>query len=154
MTNLALFNSMIERYNDVAYTHDYIFGFADNGNILACFTKSNVMPTVCKLDKASRGYGMSLRFKPTKAQREFLKLNSKPIVLCSEKFFNELSAESKYNKGEIFEKLCTEYFGQEWKKDSVPFTKGGDIELPNGMAYQVKFQSATFCNEKSLSNLA
>jgi hypothetical protein len=43
-------------------------------------------------------------------------------------------------------------FNQEWKKDTVPFNKGGDVEA-NGIAYQIKFQKATFCNEKSLANI-
>ena len=73
-------------------------------------------------------------------------------LLCSEKFFNEQVAESKYNNGEIFEKMVTEYFGQVWVKDNVPFTKAGDIET-DGVAYQIKYQKATFCNEKSLANL-
>ena len=73
-------------------------------------------------------------------------------VLCSEKYFNELVAESKYNNGEIFEKLVTERFGQTWKKDDIPFTDAGDIEV-EGVPYQIKFQKATFCNEKSIANL-
>ena len=73
-------------------------------------------------------------------------------LLCSEKFFEEQVASTKYNKGEIFEKMVTEYFGQEWEKDNVPFTEDGDITV-NGVAYQIKFQKATFCNEKSIANL-
>lgn len=153
MTNANLFKSMLERYDSAAYTHEYIFGFAENGNILACFCDSSVLPYILKLDRASRGQGMSLRFKPTKAQKEVLKVSAKTVVLCSEKLFREEVASSRYNNGEIFEKLCTEYFGQKWTKDSVPFTKGGDLTA-NGIAYQIKFQSATFCNEKSLANLA
>lgn len=153
MTNTMLFKTMIDRYNNAAFTHEYIFGFTENGNVYACFCNSSILPYILKLDRASRGQGMSLRFKPTKAQREVLKANSKVIVLCSEKFFFEEVTASRYNKGEIFEKLCTEYFNQKWEKDSVPFTKGGDLTA-NGIAYQIKYQSATFCNEKSLSHLA
>lgn len=153
MTNNTLFKSMIDRYNSVAYTHNYIFGFTDRGNVYACFCNSSVLPYILKLDRASRGNGMSLRFKPTKAQKEVLKVNAKCEVLCSTKYFEELCTASKYNKGEMFEKLMTEYFGQKWTKDSVPFTKGGDLTA-NGIAYQIKFQSATFCNENSLKHLA
>jgi len=152
MTNTALFKSMIDRYNKVAYTHDYIFGFAENGNIYACITKSDVMPYVLKLDRASRGQGMSLRFKPTTAQKEFLKINSECFIICSEKYFNEMHASMKYNKGETFERICTEYFGQKWEKDSLPFTEGPDLTA-NGIGYQAKYQAATFCNEKSLNHL-
>ena len=73
-------------------------------------------------------------------------------VLCSEKFFDELTSESKYNKGEIFEKLMTELNGQEWEKDNVPFTEDGDLTV-NGIAYQIKFEKASFINEKQMMKM-
>lgn len=73
-------------------------------------------------------------------------------VLCSKEFFETTAKESKYNKGEIFEKLVTEYFAQEWTKDNIPFTEAGDIEI-NGKAYQIKFEKATFTNEKTLAKM-
>lgn len=150
MTNTALFINLIDRYNKVAYTHNYIWGFEYKGNVYMAITKSDMMAHVCTLDKASRGAGYALRFKPTTAQK--LALMAGAQVICSKKFFDETVAESKYNKGEIFEKMVTEYFGQKWEKDSVPFTQAGDIEV-EGIAYQIKYQAATFCNEKSIANL-
>lgn len=151
MTNTALFAQMIDRYNTYAYTHEYIWGFSYKGNVYMAHTDKAMMPYICKLDKASRGAGYALRFCPTNNQK--LALMPSATLLCSEKFFNEQVFESKYNNGEIFEKMVTEYFGQEWHKDNVPFTKDGDITV-NGIAYQIKFQKATFCNEKSLMNLS
>ena len=150
MTNTALFANMINRYNEVAFTHNYIWGFTYKHNVYMAITTSEVMPLVCKLDKASRGAGYALRFCPTTDQK--LVLMPSATLLCSEKFLNEQVAESKYNNGEIFEKMVTEYFGQVWVKDNVPFTEAGDIET-DGVAYQIKYQKATFCNEKSLANL-
>lgn len=150
MTNTALFQNLIHRYNAVAYTHHYIWGFTYAHNVYMAITTANAMPFVCTLDKASRGAGYALRFCPTKDQKVTLMPNA--TLLCSEKYFNELVAGSKYNNGEIFEKLVTEYFGQEWEKDNIPFTEAGDIEV-EGVAYQIKFQRATFCNEKSIKNL-
>lgn len=150
MTNTALFQNLINRYNAVAYTHNYIWGFSYMGNIYMAITTAEVMPFICKLDKASRGAGYALRFCPNKAQKVMLMAGAQ--VLCSEKYFNELVAESKYNNGEIFEKLVTEHFSQVWEKDNIPFTQAGDIEV-EGVAYQIKFQRATFCNEKSIANL-
>ena len=150
MTNTALFATMINRYNEVAFTHNYIWGFTYKHNVYMAITTSEVMPLVCKLDKASRGAGYALRFCPTTDQK--LVLMPSATLLCSEKFFNEQVAESKYNNGEIFEKMVTEYFGQVWVKDNVPFTEAGDIDT-DGVAYQIKYQKATFCNEKSLANL-
>jgi hypothetical protein len=39
-----------------------------------------------------------------------------------------------------------------WEKDNVPFTEDGDLTA-NGIAYQIKFEKATFTNEKTLARL-
>ena len=150
MTNTALFMSLIDRYNAVAYTHNYIWGFIYKHNVYMAITDAEVMPHICKLDKASRGAGYALRFCPTVNQK--LALMPHATLVCSEKFFAETVADSIYNNGEIFEKLVTEHFGQIWEKDNVPFTEDGDITIDE-VAYQIKFQKATFCNEKSITNL-
>ena len=150
MTNTALFATMINRYNEVAFTHNYIWGFTYKHNVYMAITTSEVMPLVCKLDKASRGAGYAIRFKPNTAQKLFLLKNSE--IICSVKYFEELTAESKYNRGEIFEKIITEKAGQIWEKDNLKFTEAPDVEI-DGIGYQVKFEKATFTNEKSLSSL-
>lgn len=150
MNNNALFNNLINRYNRIAYTHRYIFGFELGGNIYYAYAESDILPYVCTLDKSSRGYGFSLRFCPNKAQK--LLLMESAQLLCSAKYFNELKSESKYNRGEIFEKLITEAYGQEWVKDNVPFTQAGDIVV-NEVHYQIKYQAATFCTEASILSL-
>ena len=151
MTNTTMFNTLIEGYNTLSYTHNYIFGFELKGTIYGVITESDVLPYILKLDKASRGAGYALRFCPTMEQKIFL-LSKGAEVICSKAYFDTLVSESKYNNGEIFEKLITEKFGQEWTKDNVPFTEAGDIEV-NGIAYQIKFQKATFTNEKSLARM-
>ena len=148
LTNL--FKMMIDRYNQVAYTHHYIWGFTYKKMVYMATTTAETMPYVCKLDKASRGCGYALRFCPTTAQKLLLLAGAQP--LCSEAYFKESVESSKYNNGEIFEKLVTEHFGQVWSKDNVPFTEDGDLTV-DGVAYQIKYQKATFCNEKSLANL-
>ena len=102
MTNTILFNTMIERYNEKSFSHDYIFGYNLNGLIYVSIVKKSVLPFVLKLDKASRGAGYALRFKPNKEQKMFL-MSQNNFVLCSKKFFDESVENSKYNKGEIFE---------------------------------------------------
>ena len=104
-----------------------------------------------KLDKASRGAGYSIRFKPNKSDKINL-LAKGAKVLCSVEYFEELVKNSKYNKGEIIEKLVTEYYGQEWEKDNVPFTDDGDLTV-NNIAYQIKFERATFINEKQIARM-
>ena len=149
--NEIIFNKMINAYNRLSFTHNYIFGFIDRGTVYAVITTAKVLPFVLTLDRASRGCGYSIRFAPTKTQKELLK-TEKTVAVCSAEYFNAVVAESKYNRGEIFEKMVTEMFGQEWKKDNVPFTVDGDITV-NGIAYQIKFQKATFASEKQLARL-
>ena len=151
MTNNALFREMVRFYNSKAYTHKYIFGINFQGNIYMVKTTSELLAYVLKLDKASRGAGYQLRFKPNNNIRAMLMAEGATLI-CSAEMFNQLVSESKYNKGEVFEKLVTEYFGQTWEKDNVPFTEDGDLTV-NGTAYQIKFESASFINEKQMMRM-
>lgn len=149
--NTSIYYKLINDYNELSYTHNYILGFTDRGNVYFVITTKEVLPYVCTLDKASRGAGYSLRFRPNRQQKEMLKV--KPLtVLCSKAYFDEVTATSKYNRGEVFEKMVTEYFGQVWEKDTVPFTESGDIVI-NGKHFQIKYESATFTNEKTLAHM-
>lgn len=149
MTN-ALLISLISRYSALAYTHDYIFGFAYKGNIYSYETCNLGAGMV--LDTASRGAGKSLRYKPTASEKKAIVESGTAKLICSVEYFENEVKSSRYNKGEIFEKLVTEGFGQEWVKDNVKFTQGGDVDH-NGKSYQVKFEKATFTNEQTLLNL-
>ncbi len=151
MTNTTLFSRMIQKYNEHSFTHNYIFGFEYKGNVYMVDTTSEALPYILTLDKASRGAGYSLRFKPTVEQRLYL-ISLGATVLCSSAYFKEVVASNKYNNGENFEKLVTEYFGQTWEKDTVPFWKDGDITV-DGIPYQVKFNKASFTSEKQLLKL-
>lgn len=151
MRNIALFNEMLNAYESNAYTNEYIFGICYKGNIYMIKTTSQLLALVLKLDKASRGKGYSLRFKPNNKIREMLLAEGAELI-CSAEMFDELAKNSKYNKGEIFEMLVAEWFGQEWEKDSVPFTEDGDITV-NGIAYQIKYEQATFLTETQMLRL-
>ena len=141
---------MTAEYNRLAYTDKYIFGFSFADAIYMTFVNADEIDNILTLDKASRGQGFALRFKPNKWQKAMLLKNAE--IICSKHFFEDAVANCKYNRGEIFEKLVTEKFGQNWVKDNISFTVAGDIEI-DGIAYQIKFEKATFCNEKSLLNL-
>ena len=155
MKNLAIQMKLAGDYSNHAYTHNYIFTFEFCDNIWALVLEdvnADKLMTLTKLDKASRGAGYALRFKPTKSDKAAL-LAMGAKVLCSKDYFEAVCDSNKYNKGENAEKMVTEQmFGQAWEKDSVPFTIAGDIEA-NGKAYQHKHQGATFCNEKTLASL-
>jgi len=149
--NTILLAAMIARYNTLSFTHNYIFGIIVKNVVYMIKTDADILPYILKLDSASRGAGYSLRFCPTKEQRILL-LSKGAEVLCSKEYFENQVKNSKYNRGEIFEKLVTERFGQVWKKDSVPFTEDGDLTV-DGIAYQIKFEKATFTNEKTLAGM-
>ena len=151
MENTALKMEMLGNYHKMAFTDNYILGFSYKGNIYITYRKAEHMANLVKLDVASRGQGYSIRFKPTTSDKIYLLTSSK--VICSAKFFNEMVENTKYNRGEILEKLVTEIeAGKVWEKDNIPFTEAGDVEI-NGIPYQVKFEKATFTNEKALESL-
>ena len=150
--NTITFERLINGYNALSFTHNYIFGYEYKGNVYATSVTAEVLPYILKLDKASRGAGYALRFCPTVEQKLFLMMQNTTGVICSSEYFKTAVANSIYNNGEIFEKLVTEKFGQVWEKDNIPYTEAGDIEV-DGVAYQIKFQKATFTNEKSLARM-
>ena len=105
------------------------------------------MPRFLNVEEASRNQGENLRLRLKKAHRASL-MKKDPICLGSA----DCLVADKYNKGEIFEKLVTEYFGQVWKKDNIPFYIDGDINV-NGKKIQIKLDSATLMNSKQVKNI-
>ena len=151
MTNENIKKMLTDGYNELAFTDKYILVYTFNKTVYFTITDNKIVDTVLKLDKASRGAGYSLRFKPNK-QQKILLMSLGATALCSLEYFNTLVCESIYNRGEIAEKLVTEFFNQEWEKDNIPFTEAGDI-IVNDTHYQIKFEKATFINEKTLIRL-
>ena len=149
--NTALKDKMITFYNDHAGAHEYIFGYTEAGNVWMTKASHKVLNNVLKLDLASRGAGYALRFKPNKDIKTYL-LSLGAEVLCSVEYFESLATSLKSNRGEIFEKLVTEHFGQVWTKDNIPFTEQGDINV-DGIEIQIKFEKATFINEAQIARM-
>lgn len=149
MEKAIIRNTLVNFYNETSATHNYIAVFNLNGNVIASITNNTTLfSNGVKLDKASKGAGFSIRFKPNKSDKMVL-MTEKTFVLCSTEMFDRLVKESKYNKGEIAEKLVTEHFGQTWTKDNVPYTEDGDITVDE-IKYQIKYEKATFINEKQM----
>lgn len=153
MENTALLQNMIDKYNKLSYTHKYVFGFHYKKNIYLVEADAAILPFILTIEKASskNGGGYGLRFNPNNEQKVLL-LSKGAQILCSTDFFDNTVANSKYNRGEIFEKMVTEKCGQMWKKDNVPFFMGGDLTV-DGVTYQLKFEKATFVNEATLARL-
>lgn len=147
-----MLKNLFSIYERHAYTHNYIMGFVENGKVYMAFTTSAVVADTLTLDTASRGAGKSIRYKGTRADVRTLKAHALAVVfLCSVDYLEAVARTlgKQVNRGAAFEKLVTEYFGQTWVKDSVPFTEAGDLEV-DGIAYQIKYKNATFANERQL----
>ena len=133
--------ALVDGYKEIAYTDKYIYGFYDKKVVYVAFSDDSTLDTVTKLDTSSDKTGYSLRFTPNKFQKEILKMGGKCFPLCSKEFFLNECKKSIYNKGRV-----------EWEWDNVPFTEAGDIEI-DGVAYQIKFEKATYVTEKRLARL-
>lgn len=138
--------TMIKHYRSNSAADSYIIGYAYQGCIYFNEVKE-IMPRYLSVEEASRNQGQNLRLRLKKAHRKEL-FHGESWILCRE----EDLVSDKYNRGEIFEKLITEYFGQEWEKDTVPFWEQGDIRL-NGKEVQIKLDTATLTSTKQIARL-
>ena len=138
--------TFVKTYRNYSAADSYILGFTYDKN-LYMIEVAEIMPRFLAVEEASRNQGENLRLRIRKKYKEQL-LRKGAICIGSA---NDLTAE-KYNKGEIFEKLVTEHYGQTWEKDTVPFWVQGDINV-DGREIQIKLDSATLMNTKQISKL-
>lgn len=138
--------TMIRNYRKYSAADSYIVGYVYD-KMLYFVEMAEIAPRFLNVEEASRNQGENLRLRIKKNyKRQLMKKN--PVCLGSA---DRLTAD-KYNKGEIFEKLVTEYFGQTWEKDTIPFWVQGDINL-DGREVQIKLDSATLMNTKQIKKL-
>lgn len=138
--------NMIKTYRQFSAADNYILGFVYE-KMLYMVRVAEIMPRYLSVEEASRNQGENLRLRLKKAHKAQL-MKKAPICLGSADCLND----SKYNKGEIFEKLVTEYYGQTWQKDNKSFWTCGDINI-NGEEVQIKLDSATLLNTKQVKRL-
>ena len=138
--------TLINTYRKYSVADSYILGFIVN-HMLYMLEVDEIMPRFLNVEEASRNQGENLRLRLKKAHKAQL-LKKSPICLGSA----DCLIADKYNKGEIFEKMVTEYFGQTWQKDNVPFYIDGDINV-DGRKIQIKLDSATLMNTKQIGNI-
>lgn len=138
--------TMINHYRNHSAADSYIVGFVYDKNLY--FIKmTEIAPRFLNVEVASRNQGENLRLRLKKSHRASL-MKKNPVCLGSA----DMLVADKYNKGEIFEKAVTEYYGQTWEKDTVPFWVQGDINL-DGEEVQIKLDSATLMNTKQIAKL-
>lgn len=136
--------TMIKHYRNHSAADSYILGFTFNKN-LYMVEVAEIMPRFLSVEQASRNQGENLRLRIKRNLKAQL-MKKNPVCLGSAELLNA----EKYNKGEIFEKLVTEHFGQVWEKDNIPFWVQGDIEV-EGRQIQIKLDSATLMNTKQIA---
>lgn len=137
--------SMYSDYEKMSAADSYIVGFATGGKIYMV-EYTNIPTELLREEKASRGQGTSLRLRIHSAVKKQMAVDA----ICLGGL--EIISDSKYNKGEAFEKAVTNYFGMNWEKDNIPFYVAGDIAV-NGKQIQIKFEGATLCNSKQMEKL-
>lgn len=149
---------LVNEYNKKAYTHSYVFGYACNGMVYAArvMDARGLLPFLTYVDKASSKNGgtYSLKYRPNGKQWAIITAHAEEIkAICTVEYLENLKANSRKNRGQLFEGLVAQAFGGELEvKSNLKFTEGGDMNL-NGVAYQIKFDKATFTDERTLMNL-
>ena len=139
--------NLLNAYNATAAATAYIIGFILNNAVYTIYLP-NLPEWLVAMDRESTSHGgvKKLRIRMTSiARHRLLNMGASYIGTTAEVLA------SRKNKGEAFEKWITEKAGQEWHKDSVPYFKDGDLTV-NGIKYQIKFESASLANEKTIQN--
>lgn len=114
------------------------------------------MDSAVKLDHDStkNGGGLKIRFQPGKMTK-YKMIQKGAIPFMTAEQFTEMfmmwrkETGKNYNQGEFFEKLVTEWNGEKWEKDNVPYTVAGDVII-NGTSYQIKKEGAQIATLKQL----
>ena len=159
MTNNLTFASTLDyfkAYMDFSASKHFIVGGIIGDVVKFAFVEPNDLVnnfTFVTGSKSGNGGNRALRFKFSKSIKE--KVDNEGVTLCSKAEFEELASslcKARANRGEAFEKLVTEYFGQVWTRSNDDFTKCGDIVI-NGIHYQIKTHKGLFSNERTLMNL-
>ena len=158
MKNEAIHNYLLEKYNALAYTHTYIFGYVSENMVYGALVEDArpILPFITCLDCASSKNGgtIQLKYKPNKAQVALIASTATDIrPICTAQYLEDTFRSCKQNRGQIFEALAAKAFGGEQVgAKNATFTTSGDI-IANGTHIQVKYLKATFTDERTLQNL-
>ena len=141
---------MLNAYTAHSAADAYILGFTNRGKLYA-IELPELPDEVLKLDHASSKRGGTAKIRVRVATAVKMALIAAGAKLIGT--VDDLTADSKHNRGENFERIITELNGQRWVKDSVPFWVAGDITL-DGRELQIKLDGAELTNERTLATCA
>ena len=85
MNKMDIMAFLLNGYNKLSFTTNYIFGFTAGNMVYMAYATEENLPFLMILDKASRGQGYALRFKPNKAQKAMLLKYATTPGICSSK---------------------------------------------------------------------
>lgn len=154
----AIKTYLLCEYIRLAATHAYIFGYAVGGIVYAArvMDARALLPVLTYVDKASSKNGGTYSLKYRANMTTWAAVVSQAVevkMVCTVEYLENLKANSKKNRGQLFEELVAKTFGGELEtKSNLKFTEGGDMNL-DGVAYQIKYTKATFTDEKTIQNL-
>ena len=139
---------MLKLYKAYTAAEGYMVGFSYKGMGYGKLLK-NIPEQMIEVwhESSKKGGSAKLQMVTRKADKE--KMVRGAICFGS----TDILEDDTYNKGVMFEKVVSEYYGVEFRgKDSEPFYKGGDLEI-NGKQIQIKFERAQIVTEKTLIRL-
>lgn len=148
-------NEMINKYEQYSVADKYIIGF-EFKKAVYMVEMNKINNELLTVEVASRNCGDNLRLRVRKNNK--IEMLEKAIEICkAEDLIDTIGHETKgkmkfWNRGEMFEKAVTEYYGQNWEKDTVPFWEDGDLNV-KGEKIQIKYDSATLTSTKQLTKL-
>lgn len=137
--------NLLNAYEATTAATAYILGFLLNDNVYA-ITLKTLPAWLIGLDRESESHGgfNKLRIRMNNiARARLINLGASCIGTAEEVL-------TLKNKGDAFEKWIAESLGQKWQKTSTPYFLAADVNA-NGERYQVKFESASLANEKTIA---
>lgn len=159
MENTTIHAYLTGEYNRLAYTHSYIFGYTIKGTVYAARVMDgrSILPYIASLDRASSKNGgtYSIKYKPNMDKIAVILSHACEVrPICTVDYMEQVFSNSKLNRGQIFEDMViTAWNGEQVGGKNAKFTECGDM-VADGIHYQVKFNKATFTDERTLHNLA
>lgn len=150
---------IMSTYMRLAYTPAYIFGYAIKGTIYAArVTNADaILPYIATLDRASSKNGgtYSAKYKPNMEKWAIIMSAAVEIrPICTVDYMEQRKVETHRNRGQLFEDMVAAAFNmKQVDSKNAKFTKCGDVIAKDGTHYQVKYNKATFSDERTLHNL-
>ena len=159
MENIGIHAYLLDQYNAHAYTHNYIFGYTLGGVVYGAkvMDARAILPFLSYVDIASSKNGGTANVKYRQNAQRIGIINSNACEIrpvCSVDYLETCFKNSKRNRGQLFEEMVAKVFNMTQNtKKNADFTTSGDVWDANGIHYQVKFNKATFTDERTIMNI-